>query len=130
MSKIIIVIWCTLGFSLSAYAGESLLVCSGKVLNGGATINVSLASGEGMLPIDLGKGRTLKIDFFGDDVRFSEIRKPTKKETDDFYAQYPDGEEIGLRGITVAYSQTSIRGSIIFSTFNTEDLTLSCELKP
>lgn len=113
----------------STVNAANTLVCKGTALKLNSSLDISLNEGQGMHPINLGNDRTLDVSFFGDEVRFTELRQPTQEERDAEAAKNNNGDGPYLAGIIIAYSQVKSNGQVTLADFRTEDVFLSCDLK-
>lgn len=110
--------------SFSAFAGNALK-CSVEITGTQKKSEIEVQANKGLAPIGLGDGKTLRIVFFNDDVRFTELRTLTDAER----AEANNGPgQPHIEGKIVAYSQVRAKGDVSLAMFITPDVKVLCDI--
>lgn len=106
----------------SSFAGTTLK-CSVELLGTENKSEVLVQANQGLAPIELGDGKTLRIVLFNDEVRFTALRALTDAERAE--ANKGPGQPF-VEGKIVAYSQVRAKGEVSLAMFVTPDVKVFC----
>ena len=123
MSNFLVII-SLVSISFSSFAGNALK-CSVEITGSEKKSEIEVQANKGLLPISLGNGKKLRIVFFNDDVRFTELRPLTDAEL----AEVNQGPgQPYVEGKIVAHSQVAAKGDVSSAMFVTADVEVLCDI--